>query len=152
MWKATAEIKQRWTYYMQTPRMHIAPSPAGSFWPQPGSSAPCIHTNGGLTTTHQEVWTTLLQGLLQHNGLRSAGRISHWQSDICITDNINFCVENTVPTRKFQCLPKNKPWMTPERKDLINQKRKVFNPLGAGVFPRKSTILRSRFQKAVTWK
>ena len=37
-----------------------------------------------------------------------------------ITDYINFCVENTVPTRKVGCFPNNKPWMTPELKALLN--------------------------------
>ena len=34
----------------------------------------------------------------------------------CITDYINFCVENTVSTRKVQCFSSNKLWVTPELK------------------------------------
>ena len=33
-----------------------------------------------------------------------------------ITDYINFCLENTVPTRKVQCFSNNKPWITPDIK------------------------------------
>ncbi|XP_060767470.1 uncharacterized protein LOC132874966 [Neoarius graeffei] len=41
----------------------------------------------------------------------------------CITDYINFCVENTVPVRKVRCFPNNKPWVTSELKALLNKKR-----------------------------
>ncbi|XP_065817350.1 uncharacterized protein [Labrus bergylta] len=44
----------------------------------------------------------------------------------CITDYINFCDENTVPTKKIQCFSNNKPWVTPELKTLLNEKRRVF--------------------------
>ncbi|TWW77710.1 hypothetical protein D4764_12G0011000 [Takifugu flavidus] len=44
----------------------------------------------------------------------------------CITDYINFCVENTVPTRKVRCFPNNKPWVTPDLKALLNEKKRVF--------------------------
>ena len=30
----------------------------------------------------------------------------------CITDYINFCVENTVPSKLVQCFPQNKYWLT----------------------------------------
>lgn len=41
----------------------------------------------------------------------------------CITDYMNFCVENTVPTRSIHCYANNKPWVTPELKALLNEKR-----------------------------
>ncbi|TWW56168.1 hypothetical protein D4764_08G0001550 [Takifugu flavidus] len=44
----------------------------------------------------------------------------------CITDYINFCVENTVATRKVWCFPNNKPWVTPDLKALLNEKKRVF--------------------------
>ncbi|TWW81700.1 hypothetical protein D4764_01G0015150 [Takifugu flavidus] len=44
----------------------------------------------------------------------------------CITDYINFCVENTVPTRKVLCFSNNKPWETPDLKALLNEKKRVF--------------------------
>ncbi|TWW76585.1 hypothetical protein D4764_13G0012470 [Takifugu flavidus] len=44
----------------------------------------------------------------------------------CITDYINFCVENTVHTRKVRCFPNNKPWVTPDLKALLNEKKRVF--------------------------
>lgn len=44
----------------------------------------------------------------------------------CIKDFINFSVENTVPTRKVQCFSNNKPWVTPELKMFLNEKKTVF--------------------------
>ncbi|XP_073674252.1 uncharacterized protein [Garra rufa] len=44
----------------------------------------------------------------------------------CVTDYINFCVENTVPSRSVQCFPNNKPWVTPELKALLNEKKRAF--------------------------
>ncbi|KAF7644468.1 hypothetical protein LDENG_00221520 [Lucifuga dentata] len=44
----------------------------------------------------------------------------------CIMDYINFCVENTVPTRKVWCFSNNKPWVTPELKALLNDKKRAF--------------------------
>ncbi|KAI5095207.1 hypothetical protein C0J45_15282 [Silurus meridionalis] len=41
----------------------------------------------------------------------------------CITDYINFCVENTVPTRTVWCFPNNKPWINPDMKTLLKEKR-----------------------------
>lgn len=43
-----------------------------------------------------------------------------------ITDYINFCVENTVPTRKVRCFSNSKPWVTPELKALLKEKRRAF--------------------------
>lgn len=36
----------------------------------------------------------------------------------CITDYINFCVENTVPTRTSQCFSNNKPFKTGNKEKL----------------------------------
>ncbi|KAL3984483.1 hypothetical protein ACER0C_016108 [Sarotherodon galilaeus] len=44
----------------------------------------------------------------------------------CITDYINFCVDNTVPTRTVRCFSNNKPWITPEIKAVLKQKRRAF--------------------------
>ncbi|KAK3570114.1 hypothetical protein QTP86_011313 [Hemibagrus guttatus] len=44
----------------------------------------------------------------------------------CITDYINFCVENTVPSLRVRCFSKNKPWVTPELKDQLNEKKRAF--------------------------
>ncbi|KAI5086634.1 hypothetical protein C0J45_23309 [Silurus meridionalis] len=44
----------------------------------------------------------------------------------CITDYINFCVENTVPTRTVRCFPNNKPWINPDMKTLLKEKKRVF--------------------------
>lgn len=40
----------------------------------------------------------------------------------CITDYINFCVENTVPTRTVRCFYNNKPWISPDIKALLKEK------------------------------
>ncbi len=44
----------------------------------------------------------------------------------CITDYIHFCVDNTVPTKKVKCYSNNKPWVTPELKALLNEKKRAF--------------------------
>uniref|UniRef100_A0A669DTM0 Reverse transcriptase domain-containing protein n=1 Tax=Oreochromis niloticus TaxID=8128 RepID=A0A669DTM0_ORENI len=44
----------------------------------------------------------------------------------CITDYINFCVDNTVPTRTVRCFSNNKPWITSEIKAVLKQKRRAF--------------------------
>lgn len=44
----------------------------------------------------------------------------------CITDYIKFCVENTVPTRTVRCFPNNKPWINPDIKTLLKEKKRVF--------------------------
>ena len=35
-------------------------------------------------------------------------------------------MENTVPKRSVQCFPNNKPWVTPEIKALLKEKKRVF--------------------------
>lgn len=37
----------------------------------------------------------------------------------CVMGYINFCVDNTVPTRTVQCFSNNKPWIAPEIKALL---------------------------------
>lgn len=44
----------------------------------------------------------------------------------CVIDYIHFCVENIVPTKKVQCYSNNKPWVTPELKMLLNEKKRAF--------------------------
>ena len=44
----------------------------------------------------------------------------------CITDYINFCMENTVPTGKIQCFSNTKPWVIPEPKAMLNEKKRFF--------------------------
>ncbi|TWW76503.1 hypothetical protein D4764_13G0011650 [Takifugu flavidus] len=43
----------------------------------------------------------------------------------CITDYINFCV-NTVPTRTVQSFSNSKPWITPDIKALLKEKKRAF--------------------------
>lgn len=47
----------------------------------------------------------------------------------CITDYINFCVANTEPSRRVRCFSNKKPWVTPELKDLLNEKKAAFTSL-----------------------
>ncbi|KAI3362151.1 hypothetical protein L3Q82_012478 [Scortum barcoo] len=44
----------------------------------------------------------------------------------CITDYINFCVETTVPTRRVRCFSNNKPWVTPDLRALLLEKKRAF--------------------------
>ncbi|KAI4875879.1 hypothetical protein NFI96_009456 [Prochilodus magdalenae] len=44
----------------------------------------------------------------------------------CITDYVNFCVENTVPTKIVRCFSNNKPWINPDIKALLKEKKRVF--------------------------
>lgn len=44
----------------------------------------------------------------------------------CITDYINSCVENTVPSERVLFFPNNKPWVTPDLKALLNRKKRPF--------------------------
>ncbi|KAI3370917.1 hypothetical protein L3Q82_007423 [Scortum barcoo] len=44
----------------------------------------------------------------------------------CITDYINFCVETTVPTKRVRCFSNNKPWVTPDLRALLQEKRRAF--------------------------
>ncbi|XP_073727635.1 uncharacterized protein [Misgurnus anguillicaudatus] len=45
---------------------------------------------------------------------------------VCITDYINFCVENTVPSRTVRCFSNNKPWINPDIKTLLKEKKRIF--------------------------
>ncbi|XP_077458140.1 uncharacterized protein LOC144075198 [Stigmatopora argus] len=44
----------------------------------------------------------------------------------CITDYINFCVENIVPSKKVRCFSNNKPWVTRDLRALLNKKKRAF--------------------------
>lgn len=44
----------------------------------------------------------------------------------CITDYINFCVDCIVPARTVTCYANNKPWITKDIKDILNDKKRVF--------------------------
>ena len=43
-----------------------------------------------------------------------------------ITDYINFCRDTVIPVRTVRCYPNNKPWITSDIKDLLNEKKRVF--------------------------
>ncbi|MBN3324503.1 SYT4 protein, partial [Atractosteus spatula] len=44
----------------------------------------------------------------------------------CVTDYINFCVDNTIPTKDVHCFSNNKPWITSDLKALLNDKKRAF--------------------------
>ena len=44
----------------------------------------------------------------------------------CVSEYIGFCIDNTIPTKKVQCYPNNKPWVTSDLKALLNQKKRAF--------------------------
>ncbi|KAI4896296.1 hypothetical protein NFI96_007479, partial [Prochilodus magdalenae] len=39
---------------------------------------------------------------------------------------MNFCMDVAVPTKTVRCFPNNKPWITSDVKDLLNQKKRAF--------------------------
>ena len=45
---------------------------------------------------------------------------------IRVTEYINFCVDAIVPSRTVKCFPKNKPWLTADLKELLNNKKRAF--------------------------
>ena len=44
----------------------------------------------------------------------------------CITDYINFCVDNTVPTSTVRCFSNSKPWINPGIKAFLKEKKRAF--------------------------
>ncbi len=47
-----------------------------------------------------------------------------WNTNV-ITEYINFCVESHVISKEVKCFSNNKPWITSELKDLINEKKRA---------------------------
>ncbi|KAI3370023.1 hypothetical protein L3Q82_024817 [Scortum barcoo] len=114
----------------------ITPPPAGPLRSQPGPSAPCLHTCGEETAPRQrrvKQWSEEAR-----DALRDCFDTTDWEvlcgpheQDIdsltdCITDYINFCVETTVPTKRVRCFSNNKPWVTPDLRALLQEKRRAF--------------------------
>lgn len=50
----------------------------------------------------------------------------------CITDYINFYVDNIVHSKREQCFSNNKPWVTPDLKNLLNLKKSFHVRLQGG--------------------
>ena len=75
-----------------------------------------------------------------HDALRDCFDVTDWavlleeeEMDIdmdrrvsTITDYINFCRDTVIPVRTVRCYPNNKPWITSDIKDLLNQKKMAF--------------------------
>ena len=40
-----------------------------------------------------------------------------------VTDYINYCTENIVPTKRVKCFANNKPWLTKGLKTILNEKK-----------------------------
>ncbi len=40
----------------------------------------------------------------------------------CITDYVQFCEENVVPTKRIRCFPNNKPWINKDIKILLGRR------------------------------
>ena len=57
--------------------------------------------------------------------LYDANATSEYNVDV-LTSYLHFCIENVVPKRTVKCYPNNKPWVTKELKELLNQKKAVF--------------------------
>ena len=43
-----------------------------------------------------------------------------------VTDYINYCTENIVPTKRVKCFANNKPWVTKGLKTILNEKKQAF--------------------------
>ena len=48
-----------------------------------------------------------------------------------VTDYINYCTENIVPTKRVKCFANNKPWVTKGLKTILNEKKQAFKKLTA---------------------
>ncbi|XP_076828120.1 uncharacterized protein LOC143474522 [Brachyhypopomus gauderio] len=93
---------------------------------------PLVHREPAVTRTEKK-WTTEAD-----EALKDCFSTTLWEElcdphgdDIeglthCITDYVNFCVENTVPTRSVRCFSNNKPWINSDIKTLLKEKKRVF--------------------------
>ena len=43
-----------------------------------------------------------------------------------MTEYINFCVNTQIKEKEVVCFPNNKPWITKDLKNLINEKKLLF--------------------------
>jgi hypothetical protein len=57
--------------------------------------------------------------------LYNVNATSEYNVDV-LTSYLHFCINNVVPKRTVKCYPNNKPWVTKELKDLLNQKKVAF--------------------------
>lgn len=64
--------------------------------------------------------STVLEELCARHGEDIAGITE------CITDNINFCLENTVPLMNKQCFYNNKSWINSKTKFLLKENNRDF--------------------------
>lgn len=112
-----------WTYYMQTLKMHT-PSPLS-----PHSDHNLVHgplySHGERSTTWDLRSVEASASFMYCSQCQDCFEITDWEA-LCnphgddidsvtysIMEYINFFVENTVPSRRVQCFPNNKPWVTP---------------------------------------
>ncbi|KAM9812661.1 uncharacterized protein ACBT44_011751 isoform 1-T1 [Syngnathus typhle] len=136
---AVPEEIKHWTFFMPTLRRHIHHPPL----PPLGRSdhdlihllplyQPLVHRQPAVTHTRQ-IWseesletlqdcfeTTMWDVFCEDYGDDIDGLTS------CVTDYINFCVDSTIPTKTVRVFANSKPWITPEIKDLLRDKRRVF--------------------------
>ncbi|KAI3363582.1 hypothetical protein L3Q82_011589, partial [Scortum barcoo] len=78
--------------------------------------------------------------------------VGHTKQDIdsltdCITDYINFCVETTVPTKRVRCFSNNKPWVTPDLRALLQEKRRAFQSGNRDELRRVQRDLKRKIQR-----
>ncbi|XP_077461741.1 uncharacterized protein LOC144077699 [Stigmatopora argus] len=68
----------------------------------------------------------------------------------CITDYINFCVENIVPSKKVRCFSNSKPWVTRDLRALLKKRafRSCQERLGARFPPAELLRARKRRRRA----
>ncbi|KAI3359006.1 hypothetical protein L3Q82_015389, partial [Scortum barcoo] len=90
----------------------------------------------------------------RQSGQEYKGRVDIDSLTDCITDYINFCVETTVPTKRVRCFSNNKPWVTPDLRALLLEKRTAFQSgdrdelrRGRGILKRKIKECKASYRR-----
>ncbi|KAI4888703.1 hypothetical protein NFI96_003055 [Prochilodus magdalenae] len=82
----------------------------------PGARAPDIREGA-----HKDCYDTTDWSVLLHPHGEDIKGVTH-----CVMDYLNFCMDVVVPTKTVCCFPNNKPWITSDVKDILNQKKRAF--------------------------
>ena len=84
-----------------------------------------IHTVKAWTEESEEALRDCFDSTVWEELCVSHGEDIDSETD-CIMDYINFCVDNTVPTRTVRCFSYSKPWINPNIKALLKEKKRAF--------------------------
>ncbi|TWW54691.1 hypothetical protein D4764_0239290, partial [Takifugu flavidus] len=86
---------------------------------------PLVQRQPAVTRTVKK-WSEKAEEVLKHCFDTTLWDVFSDNLTHCITDYINFCVENTVPTRTVWSFSNSKPWITPDIKALLKEKKRAF--------------------------